>query len=142
MFNTTIIKSSETQYVPVPYEKTVIEKRAPTDQSVAILYEMQEKCQNAILDSVEIKDNGLEGIAVIRKNPLKLKFEIAYRFTLNGIGYTGSVETNCTSFTQFKQSDNEALRCLFKAMAIDISEKIVMTLMPDAINDFRNNMSC
>jgi hypothetical protein len=135
MFNTTIIKSSETKYVP--YEKTVIEKRAPTDQSVAILYEMQEKCQKAILDSVEIKDNGLEGVAVIRKNPLKLKFEIAYRFTLNGIEYTGSVETNCISFSK---NDNEALRSLFKAMAIDISEKIVITLMPDAINDFRNNM--
>ena len=137
MFNTTIIKSSETRLVP--YEKTVIEKRAPTDQSVAILYEMQEKCQKAILDSVEIKDNGLEGVAVIRKSPLKLKFEIAYRFTLNGRNYTGSVETNCTSFSQ---NDNEALRCLFKAMAIDISEKIVITLMSDAINDFRNNICC
>jgi len=137
MFNTTIIRSAGTQLVP--YEKTVIEKRAPTDQGVAILYEMQEKCQKAILDSVEIKDNGLEGVAVIRKNPLKLKFEIAYRFTLNGIGYAGNVETNCTSFLQ---NDNEALRSLFKAMAVDISEKIVITLMPDAINDFRNNISC
>jgi len=97
---------------------------------------MQEKCQKAILDSVEIKDNGLEGFAVIRRSPLKLNFEIAYRFKLNGINYTGSVETNCMSFSD---NDKEPLRHLFNLMATDISEKIVIALMPDAINNFRSN---
>lgn len=39
MFDTTVFQTKGTQYVP--YEKTVIEKKAPTDESIKLLNEFK-----------------------------------------------------------------------------------------------------
>ena len=59
MFNKTIIQKGHTEYVP--YEKTVTINRAPTDKSVELLNEMQDKAIKNLIKSVNIKDNTMNG---------------------------------------------------------------------------------
>ena len=59
MFNKTIIQKGRTEYVP--YEKTVTINRAPTDKSVELLNEMQDKAIKNLIKSVNIKDNTMNG---------------------------------------------------------------------------------
>lgn len=42
---------------------THVEKRAPTDESVRLLKEMEEKAEAKILESIAVTGNGFEGVA-------------------------------------------------------------------------------
>ena len=53
-----------TNAYPQKITKTVIENRAPTDESVKIMKEMEEKMQSKILDRLHVSCNILEDLDV------------------------------------------------------------------------------
>ena len=74
----------------VPYEKTVTitENRAPTDESVNILNQMQEKTLQNIIKSVNVKDNTMNAavLYIVRGMAFDVVDFIA-KFTFNGKEY-------------------------------------------------------
>lgn len=67
----------------VPYEKTVIEKRAPTDDSIRLYKEMKEKAEQSIIDSFKVENTLVQGRIVVARdagidynNSLKVFFKI------------------------------------------------------------------
>jgi hypothetical protein len=74
----------ETEYVP--YEKTVHEHKAPTDESIKLLNEMQEKARHNILATMELESNVLKANGIFFQNdhPAYNNIAIALRFILNG----------------------------------------------------------
>jgi PAB1-binding protein PBP1 len=69
----------------VPYEKTVHEYRAPTDESVKLLNEFKEKATENILSSFKLKDNIMEVNGFfIRRDAVSWTIDIYCRFKLNG----------------------------------------------------------
>ncbi|MGD9161254.1 MAG: hypothetical protein PVG39_22770, partial [Desulfobacteraceae bacterium] len=56
MFDKILVQRSSREYVP--YEKTVIEKRAPTDDSIRLYKEMEDKVRKSVIDSIVIDDEG------------------------------------------------------------------------------------
>ena len=67
----------------IPYEKSVIEYRAPTDESIRLWEEMKEKAYKSILDSIELKDNIFNFSAILYKSLHSYQIICKYRFTLN-----------------------------------------------------------
>lgn len=87
MFENINIYNREKEYVP--YEKTVTatitEKRAPTDESVKLLNEFQEKAKENIIKSIVIDSNIAKCVCIYYQDVLfdnKILFHI--RFVLNG----------------------------------------------------------
>lgn len=74
----------------VPYEKkvTVTVNRAPTDKSVELLNEFQEKAKDNIIDTILIENNVINGAVIFFSNDvLHDKIDWALKFKLNNTEY-------------------------------------------------------
>ena len=89
MFDRTVIQKA-TESRLVPYEKTVHEHRAPTDDSIRIYEETLQKAEDRLLSVVTLGDNKLKGSIAVFEDMLNLGTHVNYRFTLNGEEFTGS----------------------------------------------------
>jgi len=65
----------------------VQENKAPTDESIKILNEMQEKARMNLIKHFEIEDNSLNGQIFLHQEPMTRQYIFSTRFTLNGIEY-------------------------------------------------------
>lgn len=63
---------------------TVTEKRAPTDESVRLLKEMEQAAQDKLLSITRLKDNSLDATWHIFEDPARDNMEAICRFSLNG----------------------------------------------------------
>lgn len=89
MFDRTIIQQGRTEYVP--YEKTVIEKRAPTDDSIRIYEEVKEKAFKSIIDTIEVNDNSFNVKVITYDDQLSMSRVCKFVFTINGHEISGEV---------------------------------------------------
>lgn len=88
MFNTTVIKQGTKEYVP--YVKEI--KRAPTDKSVELLNEMQEKARKNIIDSISLRNNIFDATFFVSDSPHDFQKVITYKYLLNGNKYHGEIK--------------------------------------------------
>ena len=120
MFNKTFIYEKRSTEV-LPYEKTVNINRAPTDESIRLLKEFEEKAVENIIDKIHVNDNNINGLVLIKQiqlNPFNHKFY--WKFTLNGKEYRGDVELQLSSWE---------MRNLVNLLAQEISKVITAELI-------------
>ena len=124
MFNKTFIYEKRSTEV-IPYEKTVNINRAPTDESVKLLKEFEEKAVENIIDKIHVNDNSINGVVLVKQiqlNPFNHKFY--WKFTLNGKEYRGDVELQLSSWE---------MRNLVNLLAQEIS-KVITTELINSFN--------
>jgi hypothetical protein len=82
----------------VPYEKTVHEHRAPTDESIRLYKEMKEKAEQSVLDSFELENNLVNARVVVCKSAeyFNQKLQVHYKTMINGHEFTGVVKVEDT----------------------------------------------
>ena len=68
----------------VSVNKTVHEHRAPTDESVRLLRELEQAAQNKILDSVRVTDSLFDGLLHYQHDYVNLKKLFACVIKVNG----------------------------------------------------------
>lgn len=91
MFDT-IHNPVRTEYITK--EVKITENRAPTDKSVQLLMEMEEKITQRLLGRIAVNDNSVNlEIAALRDVAWDNKI-VRYRLTINGKQYEGSVKIN------------------------------------------------
>lgn len=74
--------------VPQYYKVEVNENRAPTDDSIRLLNEMQEKVIRNVLSTIKVDDNDLNFVALyMRDNTIMCGIDIFVKFSLNGKEY-------------------------------------------------------
>lgn len=71
---------------------TVTEKRAPTDESVRLLRELEEAAEKRVLERGASPDNDLNYTWTIRHNYAENTLTICVRFSLNGREHTRTFE--------------------------------------------------
>lgn len=92
MFNKTIVNHPRDNYIP--YDKTIIEKKAPTDESIRLLNEFQKESSLNIIRHVSVKDNSFN-IEILRTSHLhSLSQLVSYKFSINGSITEGSFDIN------------------------------------------------
>jgi hypothetical protein len=69
---------------PLASSVTVKEFKAPTDDSVRLLKEMQEKASEALQESAPVSFNGLKAIISIWQDPMWRSWKVAINYDLNG----------------------------------------------------------
>jgi len=82
MFNRTIVQPQQTRLVP--YEKTVTEHRAPTDESMRLVQEMEEKVTRSILDRGQSTDNELNYKWMAVHDVMGDSVKVRGRLSING----------------------------------------------------------
>jgi len=76
-----------------PYEKTVHEHRAPTDESIRIYGELLEKARLSLIDSFRINSILVVDVAVFKKSSSMEQLTVGYyKLNVNKEEITGNVE--------------------------------------------------
>lgn len=129
MFDTTIIEQGSTECVP--YEKTVIEKKAPTDESIRLFNEMREK---AILETVavyEVKNTGFDAVISVMQSSVNFTKIITLKVVVNGKEYVKSLPFD--AIKQKALGDRvvdyiiDVYRQLVKEIVVDITKGMVIS---------------
>jgi hypothetical protein len=80
--NVVIIESPRTEYVD--RNVTIHEHRAPTDQSVALLKELEQAARDKVEHSINVGGNGFECVVHIHKSAIDMDTVAVAIFKLNG----------------------------------------------------------
>lgn len=114
-------------------EVTVNEHRAPTDKSVELLNEMTEKVKQNIIESIQVKNNVVDGAVIYFQNdmfPDKVRFVV--KFQLNGTDHT--VEGEIDRWELMGASTNTPFKSE-KVMRI-VYQKVAGLITLDLLKDF------
>jgi len=111
------------QTVAPAYPQTVHEHRAPTDDSVKLLREMEAAAQDSILSTYKFDDNVLNGIAVqTLRSWGEPGSDIHIRFTLNRKEFRFKEQLADVDFAINRE---KAITCLFKAVRDSIFQELL-----------------
>jgi len=108
----------------VPYAKTVHEHRAPTDQSVALLREMESKAKDNVIQAIPMEFNGLKCTIVSYRSPYNYTEEILIKYNINGIENICQVKIPWLSYT-----DHPQLETILKEIHKQFSEDLARTIL-------------
>jgi hypothetical protein len=109
--------------VAAAYPQTIHEHRAPTDESVKILREMEEAARQSVLSTHRFNDNELKGIAVqFLMNPADFDSKLYIRFSLNGKEFQF---TEILDRCNFAINREKAVSALMKAVREAIFDEMV-----------------
>jgi hypothetical protein len=109
-----------------PSSMTVTEQRAPTDESVKLLREMEAAALQGILKTVDVKNNVVEGkVVFMRHSPLQDVKLIAV-FKLNGKQFT--CKSTCSEIDFLVKSERLAGEALVEGLTYAIMGELKNTL--------------
>lgn len=97
---------------------TVTEKRAPTDESVTLLKEMEEKALAKLISVTRLDSNELKATWHVFRSYFDCQFNVIIRFALNGIGHEVRVSL----------SDVSSAEAVFIAVSTAIANKIAESM--------------
>lgn len=99
---------------------TVTEKRAPTDESVRLLREMEGKARSEVVEAMRLTSASMEAVAHRYDSAMDLTTHFAIHYKLNGI------KREVKLFVEdYKASIEEQLDAIWKAVAEDIARVLV-----------------
>ena len=119
-----------------PQKITVTENKAPTDDSVKLLREMERKAEDNMLDSVIINDNILNGVSVMSVFNVFGGRAVHIRFKLNGKDY--HVKEVIDDLNLVMLSRGELYKMLYEAAAKEISREIIIHAIESGIDIWWN----
>ena len=141
LFSTT--HHHHTKIVSVPYEKnvTVHEHKAPTDKSVELLNEMQEKAQRNIIATIKIEENFLKAVAIYYRDETVMdRMTYHIRFELNGKEYM--IEDHIDNFEWRQEMSKSYMglgnEVIFRALHKKFSELVANELMKQSPDFLRS----
>ena len=134
MFNRTVIEN-HTEYVP--YEKEVTINRAPTDESVALLKDMEKSIMNKVVAQLTIKNNDLDVNGLFIQNDLPLNSYTFYGiFKMNGTTYKFNAEIDHFDLHEANLSydrTNAVIKIIFDKISKVISGMLLEKYVKDII---------
>jgi len=110
---------------------TITEKRAPTDESVRLLKEFEEKAEAKFINRIDIKTNLIEyTLLEFHESATTYPGTFQYFTNINGKDYSGQVTVN-------KHNDNYREEFLEK-IHLDLAQKLTRNIIIETISE--NNL--
>lgn len=110
-------------YIPYPYEKTIIEKKAPTDDSIRLYEEIKEKAYKSIIDTIKIDDNILKVNAIVYQDALSYNRICKYRLLLNNNEIEGEIVIDNVEFISYDRI--QIMKRIYEEVSKSISYEII-----------------
>jgi hypothetical protein len=129
MSNTYAFINTSKEYIP--YEKTVKEIRAPTDDSIRLYEEFKEKAYLSVLDTLEVNDNTFNIKAILYKDLYSYRNIIKYKYTLNSKDFLGEYST---SLEKLSVSKHVVLSEIYKKLSEQIAKEILIKFSPNELD--------
>lgn len=125
--------SSKTTYIP--YTKEIHEHKAPTDESIRLAIEMEEKVKKNILRTIIIKTNLVNGSITVFENKLNNSVVFCVRFILNGQEYFIEHSINKNDYiNEYMDRNNDDYTMFFNNLVMrEISVLITQELLSNVI---------
>ena len=106
-----------------PSHVTVTEKRAPTDDSVKLLREMEKAILDNVLGTVRVETNELKAVVVYALlQPMCMDKVLYVRFELNGKQYTSKYVVDDM---EFKFTPETAFKKAYEAVRDEIMQQLI-----------------
>jgi len=140
MSNKIYITETRNNYVPIPYEKevNVVEKRAPTDESIKIYHEMIEKAKKEIVDSFIIQVASIECCVVAFCDMLTTSMrdttEYHVKFKINKTEHCIKFEIHKRDYLRIEQSEINFDVWLLKMIGDKLSNAITSEILAPNLN--------
>lgn len=96
------------------------EHRAPTDESIKILADMQQQARDSLIDTYILEDNEINGSVFMFKNPMTHEYKMHVQFRLNGKKYKFEER-----FSNYDSSVFNAKEQIYKHMTDAIYNELV-----------------
>lgn len=130
----------------VPYDKNVYESRtvtshehrAPTDESVRLLREMEDKARDSVFATLRCESSGFSVSAIVFEDHMTQDFTVRAKFTLGDTPYDLGIEVPFHKIGMENPSDNLA-RAVIRLIAEKVAEQITITALKDSWS-FRKNL--
>lgn len=130
MFDNTYVLPPYQHDPPSVHETRIItENRAPTDESIKLFRDMEQKAQDAVIGRLDIK-NPMKGTILRRMSHSMFEHEIVLAFELNGEKYQTTPVKVPESYVLNKE---EWIRKLFENMSQAIAEQLFQKNYKDVI---------
>jgi hypothetical protein len=138
MFNTTHIHQSHDRLVPYEKTVTITEKRAPTDHSIELLNEFQEKAKQNIIDTIVIDNNVMKAVALFFTTDILMDGRRYFlKFILNGKEYKASGEFNIIDHPYIGTNDPKTKFFVMRDFLMPLFSRTIsdelMKSMPESI---------
>lgn len=130
MFDRTIVHQAPGQ---IRAEINVTEKRAPTDESVRLLREMEAKAKAEVIKATAVNDNHFTGVIHTMFDALSYRTTVRLVYSMNGKKLTTDYHIN-----ESRQLIDDWLPELIAAVASNIAVEILQKPLSDAIKADRS----
>lgn len=114
--------------------KEIREYRAPTDESVKILREMETAAQEKVLEAIRLENSDMDGVLHAMKQPLSGDYLFKFIFLINGKKMT-------TDYTvhewDFKKNDYTWVQGLITKVAETIAQEILRKPFAETIGKLK-----
>jgi hypothetical protein len=121
MFNRTVINKGDTHtYVT----EKVTEKRAPTDESVRLLREMESKAKEEVIKSISLPSNEFSGVVHLMRDYLSCKTKVVVLFKLNGKDHKVPISLDDFKDDNLEKRMRKVLNDVSDYLAANILQKV------------------
>lgn len=111
----------------ISVNQTVHEYRAPTDDSMRLLQEMEKKVTDNIVKAFHLRDNVVEAaVIVLAAQPWSLSHKVIIEFKLNGKFHTFEKTMEKLHLTSVMEGQQAAIRMVCETMAEVIAESLIL----------------
>jgi len=117
------IINHQKEYIPYTKNVEIKEHKAPTDESIALLKEMEEKVLKKITKSFATDNNIFSVSASLVESELQLKSQILVKLQLNGKDYVFIHDLN--GLKKIEENVNLFLKGLSEFIAMNIIAKLI-----------------
>lgn len=114
----------------------ITEKRAPTDESVKLLREMEQRAQEQVLKAISVNNTEVEGVLHMMRDHLSCTCVFRFLYQINGKKMTTNYEVNEFELPKYKWIDG-----LINAVAIDIAREILLRPFSNITKELGNEVS-
>lgn len=108
----------------------VTEKRAPTDESVRLLREMEAKARDEVIRAIAVNDNQFNGVIHSLYDPMSAGYRLIMIYTINGKKLTTHYNIN-----SMDETPDKWIPGFIKAVADDVAIAILAKPITDAIKN-------
>lgn len=98
------------------------EHRAPTDESVKILREMESAAKQEVIKSIQVKDTLVDGVLHMSLDPLSCKRRFKFIYSINGRKMTTDFSIDDYEY----EASKDWIGKLVETVSFDIAREIMM----------------
>jgi len=112
------------------HNKTVHEHRAPTDDSIRIYKDLQEKAQASVLEHIALDTNELKVQWTLSKNPATYRTEAICGISLNGKDHFFNIQLD-----EWKMGDDLSGKYIINTLRSELSKQLTSVLLDPLFKD-------